>query len=469
MFSSIKQKLTLIYIILIILPLLAINYLSLHHMKESVLGEIEVNTLKTANILSNISRNNIQDPLALKKVTQQYGETVEGRVLILDKAGRVMVDTSHLLEGRTINNPEVRSALAMEEGVGYYQRDKYILQVTVPILQMVQGDRNLLGAVLVSVSVDDAFEAIQDFRQRLTMVSIGAAAIGVIVAILASRRMAKPIVILSNTAKRIGEGHLGEMVNIKSRDEIGRLAEDFNYMSKELYRIDHGRTQFIGDVSHELKTPLASMKALIDSLLYGEDDLEVYKEYLRDMDGEIDRLSDLVKSLLTLTRMEEQGIKMRIYSLKEIIENAVKILQPLAEKGGVEVSIALEGSPEVVCDGERMKEVFINLIDNALKYRDMEKEKYRVSIIGKRQKDDYKVMLVDNGIGIKEEELESIFEKFYRTDTSRSRDTGGAGIGLSIVSRVIQLHGWKISVASRIKEGTTVTILIPKNFLKISS
>lgn len=469
MFSSIKQKLAVVYILLIILPLVSISYLSVNHMEESILKGIEVNTLKTANILSNISRNNLDNPFSLRRSILPYATTVEGRILVLNQEGRVMVDTSYMMNGMVIDNEEVKSAFNMEEGLGYYQTDKYILQVATPILQVTEAGRNVLGVVLVSISVDAAFEAIHDFRQQLIFISTMAAFIGIFVALMVSKRMARPIVDLSQTAKKIGEGNFGETVEIKSKDEIGRLAENFNNMSQELYRIDKGRTQFIGDVSHELKTPLASMKALIDSLLYGEDDIEVYREYLRDMDGEIDRLADLVKSLLTLTKIGEQGIELDVFPLVDIVRDAMRILYPLSERYGVEVKIDLQDSPEVACDKNRITEVFINLLDNSLKYRDITKDKPMVFIQGNRIKGGYEIRIEDNGLGIKEEELKSIFEKFYRGDTSRSRDTGGAGIGLSIVSRILQLHQWEICADSKIGEGTTITLFIPKDSLNLSS
>jgi len=468
MFSSIKQKLALVYILVILIPLVTISYLSVNHMEESILKGIEVNTLKTANILSNISQNNLDNPFNLRKSILPYATTVEGRILVLNEEGRVMVDTSHMMNGMVIDNEEVKVAFNMQESLGYYQTDKYILQVATPILQVTGSGRKVSGVVLVSLSVDAAFEAINDFKQQLILISTMAAFIGILVALLVSEKMSRPIVELSEKAKRIGEGNFGERVEIKSKDEIGRLAENFNHMSQELYRIDKGRTQFIGDVSHELKTPLASMKALIDSLLYGEDDIQVYREYLGDIDGEIDRLADLVKSLLSFTKIGEEGINLEPTSLNEILESATRILHPLSVVYDVEVLMDIEDPPEILCDKNRITEVFINLVDNALKYRDVEKEQSRVIINGRNMKDGYEIRIVDNGLGIREEELKSIFEKFYRGDTSRSRDTGGVGIGLSIVSRILKLHQWEICVDSKVKEGTTIILFIPKTSLSLS-
>lgn len=468
MFSSIKQKLTFIYIILIIIPLVIINYWSVENMKESVFRDVEVNTLKAANIISGLSQNNLEDVVTLKRIVKQYVLPIEGRLLILDSQKRALVDSFNHLENQVVNNIEIRDALEGQEKIGYYYTGKYILQVAVPITASLEGQQKVQGVVFISTAVDSLFERVREFRQKLIYISFTAALIGVFVAILASGRIAKPILILSRAAKRIGQGNLGEVVHISSRDEIGKLAENFNHMSKELYRIDKGRTQFIGDVSHELKTPLASMKALIDSLIYGDDDIEVYREYLKDMDTEIDRLSGLVKSLLNLAKIQEQDAHPVPVSLQEIVEDAVKILKPLAEKSEVKISTDFRHSALVFCDPDRIREVMINLIDNAIKYRDPLKTVKRIWITGKKEKSGYLLTVRDNGIGIAKDDLDSIFEKFYRTDLSRSRDTGGAGIGLSIVNRIIQLHQWLIRVDSRIGEGTTFTIIIPKNSLKSS-
>ncbi len=462
MFKSIKYKLTLIYIILIGVPLLIINYLSIDNMTNSILSEIEVDALKTANIVSDISRNNADEPLQLRQRVKEYVDTEEGRVLVIDRDGQVIVDSANLLEGRLIDNKEITLAFKMQEAIGYYYSNKYLVQVAVPIVEKVGDERLASGVVLVSLNVDEAFNNIQSFSRNLIMISLVAAIIAVIVAFVVSSRITKPISVLSKTARKIGDGHLGETVDIKSKDEIGRLAEDFNDMSKELYRIDQGRTQFIGNVSHELKSPLASIKALIDSLLYGEDNIETYKEFLGDIDSEIDRLTDLVNSLLDLTRIEEQGINTDTYSIGDIINEAARILKPLANKHKVSINVDIRDDINLICDKKLIEIALINLIDNGIKYRDTGKAENKVDIIARSTKEGYQIEVIDNGIGIDEGEIEAVLEKFYRTDRSRSRDTGGTGIGLSTVDRIIKLHGWKIEIHSELNEGTRVNIMVAK-------
>lgn len=468
MFSSIKQKLTITYIILIAVPLIIINYVSIDNMTDSILSEIEVNTLKTANIVSDISRNNMNQPMMLKQSVEEYVDAEDGRVLVLDKEGIVTVDSFNLTENSVIDNTETRLAFDMQDGIGYYYLDKYILQVAVPINEIVGEENRANGVVLVSTNVDEAFENIHSFSRELIMLSVFAALIAVVATIIVSRHISKPIIVLSKTARKIGEGNLGETANIKTKDEIGRLAGEFNNMSRQLHRIDQGRTQFISDVSHELKSPLASIKALIDSLLYGEDDIEVYKEYLGDMDSEIDRLSDLINSLLDLSKIQEQGINTYIYSLKDIVEEIVATLNPLTNKYDLSILVDIRENPKVICDEKLIKVALTNLIDNAIKYRDVNKPINEVQIIGKDMRNGYELLVVDNGVGIDEDELEAVFEKFYRTDGSRSRDTGGAGIGLSIVNRIIKLHKWEITINSKLNRGTVIKITVPKTSLNAS-
>ncbi len=477
MFSSIRKKLILIYILLISVPLILINYISIENMTNTVLSEIEVTSLKTANIVSNIYSSNIDNPLIIKQSIREYIDEDAGRVLVINKEGIVTVDSANLIENSIVDNDETKQAFNNQEGIGYYYTDKYILQVAVPVvirpnIQASDGDSidiesNIAAVVIVSTNVDNAFVDISNFKENLIIISSLAAIIAVFVAIIISHNITRPIKELSKTARSIGEGNLGKTVKIKSKDEIGRLAEDINDMSTQLYEIDQGRTQFIGNVSHELKSPLASIKALIDSLLYGKDDLEIYKEYLMDIDSEVDRLTDLINSLLDLTRIEEQGLDTDTYNIVDIVKEAKKILSPLANKYNVNVLIDLEDQ-KIICDKKWVNVLLINLIDNAIKYRDIEKLENYVKVTGKITNDGYHLIVEDNGRGIAEEELDSIFDKFYRTDSSRSRDTGGAGIGLSIVNRVITQHGWNISIESAINEGTSFKIAIPNTSLNVS-
>ena len=226
MFSSIRQKIILIYIFLILIPLIIINYTAIENIKQSTFKDIEVDSLKTANIVSDLSRNSMDNLVTLKRIVRQYSSTSGERVVILDKDARILADSFHTLENKTVYNNEIREALNLEEGIGYYNKeDNNILQVAVPISVIIEEQRSSIGAVLVSINIDSAFNDIKDFRMRLAGVSIGAAVIGIIVAAAVGNKMANPIVKLSEAARQIEQGKFGYTVNIKGKDEIGRLAK----------------------------------------------------------------------------------------------------------------------------------------------------------------------------------------------------------------------------------------------------
>ncbi|MDR5659695.1 HAMP domain-containing sensor histidine kinase [Serpentinicella sp. ANB-PHB4] len=464
MLKTIRRKLILVYITLIAVPLIIINYLAIQNMQESILNEIQVTQLKNANIISTLLQNDFNNYFELNRTLTEHSLPIDGRIIVLNKDNEVLADSFHSYEGERINNREIRNALNMNEGIGFYP-EQATLHVAVPVIKRRSGSREVLGAVLISSSVQEQLIQVDEFQQQLYMISFAAALLGLAGAVFASNKIAEPIENLSKASKKIAQGNFKEKIVVQTKDEIGKLTENFNYMSNELARIDEGRLQFIGDVSHELKTPLASMKALIESLIYGEDDIEVYKEYIGDMDSEIDRLTSLVNSLLSITKMEAMGLRKEILSLNNIAKSAVKGMKPLMDKNKVIVEIDLKNTLKVKCDENKIKEVFINLIDNGIKYRDQNKEKNKIWIYDKRKKEKYLLVIADNGIAMTDKDKDLVFDKFFRADFSRARDTGGAGLGLSIVEQIIDLHGWRIHVESELGVGSKFIIEIPQEAL----
>jgi signal transduction histidine kinase len=246
-------------------------------------------------------------------------------------------------------------------------------------------------------------------------------------------------------------------VDIVRNDEIGKLAETFNKMSEEIYKTDLNRRRFIGDVSHELKTPLTSIKALIESLIEGNNEISTYKEYLIDVNGEIDRLSLMVSSLLIVTRLEEIELNMRPVDLYEEVDSIIKLFLPLADQYDIKLINKCQKNVAVLMDEARFKEILINLVDNSIKYS---REGGFVEISCIKREEIVELIVRDNGCGISEGDLHCVFDIFYRVDESRTRKTGGSGIGLYLVKKIVELHGWSIKVKSRLNEGTEFIINI---------
>ena len=247
--------------------------------------------------------------------------------------------------------------------------------------------------------------------------------------------------------------------------EIREIADDFNNIMDRANETDQSRAEFVSNVSHELKTPITSIKVLAESLNTQENvPLEVYQEFMQDIVSEIDRESKIIEDLLTLVRMDKSAATLNISSvnMNELLEMTLKRLKPLAQKKNIE--LLFESFRPVVAqiDEVKMTQVISNLVENSIKYN-VEDGWVHVSLNADYQY--FYIRVEDSGIGIPEESINKIFERFYRVDKARSRETGGTGLGLAIVKNIILMHHGTIKVHSEENIGTTFTMRIPLNYV----
>lgn len=452
MFKRIGLTMAIAYGLIIITTIALLNVVLVYSFKESQLAKNETKTITYGNLIATITKDKMDDSMLLNEALRENSEHIDGRVLILNLEGTVLADKYAAYLGKQIKNDSIDRTIKQGlETIGYYtENDNRIMMVSIPI-----KDKNTTkGAVLISVSVDSILAGIEDLRKQAFILSILAGILAVTLSLFIGNRIAKPIEKLTKASEAIRQGKLDTRVNISRKDEIGKLAEAFNQMSAEIYSTDINRRRFISDVSHELKTPLTSIKALIESLISGEDDLAVYKEYLTDVNGEIDRLSALVKSLLNVTRLEEMEITREPVNLYSEIESVAKLLNPLLMRNNIMLANGCGQNFIIDADRRMLREILINLIDNSIKYG---KEKGRIDISCGENGNPI-LYIKDNGKGIPEKDIPFIFDLFFRSDPSRSSDKGGRGIGLYIVKKIITLHGWTIKVSSKLGEGTEFAI-----------
>ena len=452
MFRRISLTMAFTYGLIIIGTIALLNVLLVYTYQEKQISKNEDKYVQYANIIANITKDKLEDTMTLNGIIRENSRGIEGRVLVLNGEGKVLADNYTYYIGKHVSNEEINRVLANEQkAIGYYMEDnRQIMTAVVPIAQ----NRSDKGLVLISTYVDWLFEDIRELRNQAALISFIAVLLAIVLSYFLGKRISSPVEKLTAASEEILKGRLDTRVDIQRADEIGRLADTFNKMSEELYRIDTNRRRFISDVSHELKTPLTSIKALIESLIDGNDDVAVYKEYLVDINGEMDRLSFLVKSLLTVTRLEELELRREPVKLCTEAESVAKLFTPLFNQKGIKLEVRCSEEIVVSADKGMLREVLINLIDNAIKYgRDNGRVQVRCESAEKVH-----LSVIDSGIGISEKDLPYVFDIFYRADKSRRRDTGGSGIGLYIVRKIIELHGWNISVKSKPNEGTEFLI-----------
>lgn len=289
----------------------------------------------------------------------------------------------------------------------------------------------------------------------------------VVVAIVSSRvsnRISNPILTMAKTASAIRDGDLNQRVAVTGRDEVGELALAINGMAEKLSsdiirleRLERVRSEFLGNVSHELRTPIFSLQGFLETLLDGAlDDPAVNREFLEKAHRHAQRLNALLNDLIEISRIEsgEMQMSLRYFSLGEFLEHMRDEMLPAAERKGITLAVSpgIPPGEDIYADRERLKQVMVNLIDNAIKYTEPGGS---ITLRAERSDDREFVRVSDTGIGIAPEHHSRIFERFYRVDRDRSRDAGGTGLGLAIVKHIVEAHGGTIGVESTPGKGST--------------
>ena len=392
-----------------------------------------------------------------------------GRLLVVDRDGKVQADTFGLLYGTRQPLPEIIAVLSGEEALSYgiHQLDSAALSGTAEAYAAycaagltVAGDT--LGALLYVSPVQALVDSINTVRRQLWTVFLVVAAAAAIAAVLFSRVITRPIIALTKTIRKMGRGDLSARVKVRASGEMRDLADSYNAMAEEIEHFDQSRSQFVSNASHELKTPLTTMKILLENLIYQPDmPAELRGEFMQDMNHEIDRLTNVVTDLLTLTQADSHQTPLQIErtDLSALVEDALHLLRPAAEKRDQALNSAIAPNIIVECDPGKMRQIVTNLVDNALKYTPDGGE---ITARLTDQGETVALAVTDNGVGIPADDQAHIFDRFYRVDKARSRATGGTGLGLAIVRQMVTMHGGEISVASAPGEGSTFTVTLSK-------
>jgi len=400
---------------------------------------------------------------ALYETLSTAAGEMEGRLMLVTPDGKVQLDTFSLLDGTRLMLPEITQVLtgdashaygiyAVEGSAGEY--------AALCAARMVSGGKTL-GALLLSTPVTELRNAIVTVEKQLLTVFMGTAAAALIAALIFAVTLTRPVKALTSTIRRMGKGDLSARVKVRGSGEMRELAESYNAMAEKIENFDRSRSQFVSNASHELKTPLATMKILLENLIYQPDmPRELQAEFMQDMNHEIDRLTGIITDLLTLTQMDSHDTALHLeeIDLSALTEETLHTLRPIADKQGQRITCQIAPQVRLAADRARLTQVIYNLIDNAIKYTP-EGGEIRVSLALKSR--EAILTVSDNGIGIPEKDQAHIFDRFYRVDKARSRATGGTGLGLSIVRQLVQLHGGEITLTSVPEKGSTFTVTLP--------
>ncbi|MCI8292679.1 MAG: two-component sensor histidine kinase [Hespellia sp.] len=465
-FRSLRFRIALLVIAAWILPVivLIVGILKSYEARAVSLRTAEIqnqctilsNHLNTYQYLNDPSSEVINSELA--QLTNIYN----GRVMIVDKNLTIIKDTYNLDEGKTMVAEGVIQCYKGNATSSYDKRNRYI-EVTAPIMEVNSGKVN--GVLLISVSTDTIADTVDVLQARGTAIFGIATILVIILAFGGATLMVNPFRKVTKTLSEVSEGYGEEEFQENKYTETEAMSDALNKMLGRLKVLDDTRQEFVSNVSHELKTPLASMKVLADSLLAQEEvPNELYRDFMQDITEEIERENDIITDLLSLVKMDRTSPNLNIQpvNVNELLELILKRLKPLAVEKNIELVLESFRPVTAEIDEVKMTLAFTNLVENAIKYN---QPGGFVHVTLNADHKYFYVKVADSGIGIPQEDQSHIFERFYRVDKSHSREVGGTGLGLAITRSAVIMHRGSIKVYSSEGDGTTFTVRTPLSYI----
>lgn len=390
-------------------------------------------------------------------ILEIYGRDAESDIFVLNKDEIIVGSSNGRSIGNSVDDYIVKRALMGNSEYEISNLDQEIMNIAYPI----KSGRDVIGVVYLVTSIGDIYDSIDYLDRGLVIVSIMGIVIMAIVKFSFTGYVLKPLDDFSEAIMKISEGDLDHKIKIETNDEFNDLADTFNSMTYKLKEADSQRKDFIAYVSHELRTPLSTIKLLSEMIFHDEKmEMDVCREFMSDISSEADRLTSIVNDLLTLMELEISEIKIdsEMANLKAIAEKIYSNMKHLALDKEIEFKLTVDEELEFRFDPDRIKQTLINIVSNAIKYTD---KGGTVELKLYSDRDSVVVEIMDNGIGIPEENLPHIFDRFYRVDKARARATGGSGLGLSIANQIVSLHGGTIDVESEMGKGSKFKIRLP--------
>lgn len=469
MIKSMRFTMVATYLAIIVTTLVLMSVYIIGLLSENLYSSETINMFAKANIISEtIAQVWANDTSATAK--DKFADVVERslagtniRGVVTNTSYTVLYDTNEEseLSGKVFMRDVLKRALDGEqaETVTTMESDMRLISVAVPV----KSGADIIGGVYLAESINTIDDTIRSTRTSLIVFG---AAIVVLIGMISlgmSYVITSPMEKFTSVAKEISKGNFSKRLDVSGHNEFAQMAQTLNYMCDELELLEEKRRKFVSDASHELKTPMAGIKLICDSLVSAENpDPAMVKEFLSDMSDEVDRLTRTVERLLVLTKLDAGGnsLKLEETDIKLLINQVVRKLTPIANANDIVIYTDYHNTDfkPMLLDYDKLYEAIYNIVDNAIKYS----PEGGFAHIDVTADDNYvTIKIEDNGSGIPESERDRVFERFYRLDDSRARDTGGTGLGLAITKEAVTMHGGTVEVTSASEVGSIFTIRLP--------
>jgi len=465
-FRSLRFKILIILLTMGVIPCIILEFGIMSSYEKYAVSVKTIEVQNQYNIISRklIDLNYMDNPQqeTVNAELEQLSNIYAGRILVIDDNFKIIKDTYTDAESKTIVSEDIIKCFKGESTVRYDAKKGYI-EIVAPIKD--PDSKNINGAILSIISTEGLATNHEVIENKATILMAALMLVLVVLSIFFSAALVKPFGRITQSIEELSDGYGNESFSVSDYTETQLISEAFNKILGKIRAIDASRQEFVSNVSHELKTPLTSMKVLADSLLMQEEaPIELYKEFMTDITEEIDRENKIINDLLSLVKMDKTAADLNIkaMNINDLLELILKRLRPIAAKRNIELVFESFRPVTAEVDEVKLTLAISNLVENAIKYN-VENGWVRIYLNADHKY--FYVKVADSGIGIPDESLEHIFERFYRVDKSHSREIGGTGLGLSITRNAILMHRGAIRVYSKEGEGTTFTIRVPLNYI----
>lgn len=462
LWRSIQTKYILTYLVVIAAVLVLLNTYPVLVSQDMVFKSKQTSLQSQATVVASalagsdgLNRENVN------RVMEVLGDTGLSRVMVTDPSGVVLYDSSPA-SGAVGNYAllyEVTRALGgRDEFRSDYTGGAFHSRAAIPVIYRGMT----LGAVYVDEYDTEQGQLLIGIQQTLRTISLVIAVVAAGMSLLFSRALTRRMGLLLRAIRTVREGEYNHRVKVRGKDELSRLAGEFNALTDRLQTTEEVRRRFVSDASHELKTPLASIRLLSDSILQNDSiDPETVQEFVGDIGEEAERLQRITEHLLTLTRLDaaDTAVESGSVNVADVAQRVQHMLEPLAGAADVKLTLDVPENLAVKSTWDDLYQILFNLVENGIKYN---LPGGKVKLYAQNWEGKAVIMVDDTGVGIPEEDIDRIFDRFYRVDKARSRAAGGTGLGLSIVRDTARRHGGDVIAQRRQDgEGTRFTVTLP--------
>ena len=465
---SLKVPVAILLVLFGVIPMTLCTYMLMGSLRQSQTDSRMVEVQNQCQILSSkmtragYLRGDFRDGTMDSEI-QALADVYNGRIVVVNKDFRIVQDTFHIAERRFLVAEEVIRCFQGESS-SKYNKEKHYFAQTVPIYDNTPV-KGIEGVLVITASTEEILSLMDAVYDKAFFLQILVALILMLAAAAAVTILLRPFKELQQKLNQVAAGALDTEIGTKGYRETWDISQAVESTITKLKEVDQSRQEFVSNVSHELKTPITSIRVLADSLMgMGDAPVELYREFMEDISDEIDREGKIIDDLLALVKIDksEADLNLSQVDIVVLVKQILKRLRPIANKRNIELILESIREVQADIDETKLSLAISNLVENAVKYNSAGGW-VRVTVDADHKF--FYVKVADSGIGIPEEEQDKIFERFYRVDKARSRVTGGSGLGLAITRRVILMHKGAIKLTSREGEGSVFTLRIPLNYI----